>query len=182
MHREWDGDREWGDGEDDGYKSRSQKKRESTALQKRGEELAALSPALWKELPLTADLHDALKEARALKSREALRRQMQYIGRLMREMDEDGQDALLAALDALKEAARGDAGLMRRLEAMRDGLITPDAVAREAAVERTAAACPGLDAARLRHLAEAALADREKKRPPRHARELFRYLRESVTG
>ncbi len=171
---------EWDDGEDDGYKSRSQKKRESSALQKRGEELAALSPALWKDLPLTDDLHDALKEARAVKSREALRRQMQYIGRLMREMDEDGRDALLKALDALKDAARDDAGLMRRLEAMRDELIAPDAAAREAAVLRTVAAHPALDAARLRHLAEAALADREKKRPPRHARELFRYLRGGV--
>ena len=176
MRREWEAD------EDDGYKSRSQKKRESSALQKRGEELVALSPALWEDLPLTDDLREALGEARTVKSREALRRQMQYIGRLMREMDEDGREALLDALDALKDAARDDAGLMRRLEGMRDELMTPDAVAREAAAARMAEEYPALDAARLRHLAEAALADREKKRPPRHARELFRYLRGGVTG
>ena len=169
---------EWDD--DDGYKSRSQKKRESTALQKRGEELAALSPALWKELPLTPGLHDALREAAALKSREALRRQMQYIGRLMRELDDDEQQALLDGLDALRDAARQDAGQMHRLEALRDELLasgTTDETECEAAISRIVSLHPALDPARLRHLAEAAVADREKKRPPKHARELFRYLR-----
>ena len=53
--------------------------------------------------------------------------------------------------------------------------------ARAAAVERALAEFPALDQSRLAHLVEAALADREKKRPPKHARELFRYLRDTLT-
>lgn len=168
--------------DDDGWISRSRKKRESTALQKRGEELAALSPAVWKDLPLTEDLLEALREARDTKSHEARRRQMQYIGRLMRELDEDARQALLDGLDALGDAARHDAGLMHRLEALRDDLLAPDRADREAALARIVAGHPGLDAARLRHLSEAAASEREKKRPPRHARELFRYLRSVLGG
>ena len=80
-------------------KSRSQKKRESTWLQHRGEELAALAPAIQKQLPLTPDLAEALVLWRGLKSREAKRRHMQYIGRLIRELD--NQEKLLSALEHL---------------------------------------------------------------------------------
>ncbi len=81
-------------------KSRSQKKRESSALQKKGEELAALGPGTWKLLPLPELLAEALRELQGMKNHEARRRQMQYIGRLMRETDEESMQALLCALDA----------------------------------------------------------------------------------
>ena len=83
-------------------KSRSHKKRESTALQKRGEELAALGPGAWKTLPLPEGLLEALNDVQRMKSHEARRRQMQYIGRLMREADPEETDALLSALDDLQ--------------------------------------------------------------------------------
>jgi len=83
-------------------KSRSCKKRESTALQKRGEELAALGPGTWKALPLPEGLCEALYDIGRMKSHEARRRQMQYIGRLMREADPKEMDALLVALDDLQ--------------------------------------------------------------------------------
>jgi ribosome-associated protein len=65
-------------------KSRSQKKRESAALQQAGERLARLSPAEWADLDLPEELSAALCELRGMRTREARRRQMQYIGRLMR--------------------------------------------------------------------------------------------------
>ena len=157
-------------------KSRSQKKRESTALQDRGEELAALSPALQARLPLTPDLAEALTLWRGMKSHEARRRHLQYIGRLMREMD--NQEELLAALDGLKAEASRDAGRFARLEGLRDALLDPAEAVRAGALEQALAEFPALEQSRLLHLVEAALADREKKRPPRHARELFRYLRD----
>lgn len=67
--------------------SRSAKKRESTALQNLGEELAKLKPAERARLPLTPELVEALTELDRLTNREAVRRQKQYIGRLMREAD-----------------------------------------------------------------------------------------------
>ena len=87
-------------------KSRSQKKRESSALQEQGRFLAGLSPALWKKQPLSPDLDEALQAWRSMKTFEAQRRHMHYIGRLMRELDEEEQSALLAALDDLRYDAR----------------------------------------------------------------------------
>jgi ribosome-associated protein len=82
--------------EEDG-KSRSQKKRESTALQSYGEALACLSPMIWDRLPISNDLRRALDQWRGMKSWGAKRRHMQFIGRLMRELDEP--DDLFSALD-----------------------------------------------------------------------------------
>lgn len=70
--------------------SRSQRKRESSALQEVGEKLAALSPARQEGLPLPPDLRDALVEFRRISNREARRRHLQYIGRLMREAEAEG--------------------------------------------------------------------------------------------
>ena len=86
---------------EDKEKSRSQKKRESAALQEQGRFLAALSPAVWETLPLSRELVEALRDWRGMRTREAKRRQMQYIGRLMRELDEDAQSALPTALAEL---------------------------------------------------------------------------------
>ncbi|MCL1939846.1 MAG: DUF615 domain-containing protein [Desulfovibrionaceae bacterium] len=161
-------------------KSRSLKKRESTALQKRGEELAALGPGVWKTLPLPAGLFEALHDFRSMKNHEAGRRQMQYIGRLMREADAGEMEALLSALDGLRAGSRQEKDALRALEALRERLLDPEEKTRDAAVREALAAAPALSEAKLRHLAEAALAEREKQRPPKHARELFRYLRESI--
>lgn len=163
-------------------KSRSRKKRESTALQERGEFLAALPQAVQKTLPLDADLAAALAEWRGLRTREAKRRHLQYIGRLMRELDTEAQNTLLGALDDLQSEGRRAAEGLHGLERTRDALLGTDEDGRETALRETLRACPALDEARLRHLIAAALADREKKRPPRHARELFRYLREATPG
>lgn len=72
-------------GEEEKKISRSQKKRDSTQLQKIGEELANLAPAKLAGLPLTEDLEQAIAEYRKIKNKEAKRRQIQYLGRLMRE-------------------------------------------------------------------------------------------------
>ncbi|MGE4506027.1 MAG: ribosome biogenesis factor YjgA, partial [Desulfovibrionaceae bacterium] len=67
--------------------SRSQKKRDATALQALGEELAALGRESLRKAPLPPDIKEALLEARAMASHEARRRQMQFVGKLMREAD-----------------------------------------------------------------------------------------------
>lgn len=90
---------------DENHISRSQKKRDSTELQKIGEELAGLAPAKLALLPLTEDLENAFTEYRKLKSKEAKRRQLQYIGRLMREAQFESEangteDIVSAYLDA----------------------------------------------------------------------------------
>ena len=70
---------------EDDRPSRSQKKRDSTALQRMGEELTTLGSSVLAKMPLTPNIREAVLEWQRLSSHEGRRRQMQYIGRLMRE-------------------------------------------------------------------------------------------------
>lgn len=160
--------------EDDDYKSRSQKKRESTALQRAGEELSALSAKQRKTLGLPKELGDALDMWANLKTHEAKRRQMQFIGKLMREAD-DIEKILeeLARLNSHKQRNNEDFHLAERT---RTALIQDDESARELALQETLELFPHTKMVQLRHLVQATLNEREKKRPPKAFRELFRYL------
>ena len=157
-------------------KSRSQKKRESTALQKAGEALAALTPAARASLALPPDLAEALSEWQKTKTHEAKRRQMQFIGRLIRESEDT--EAILARLEDLQNNQHRQTEASARLEALRLRLLSDDEGERAAALEEALTALPRLNRTRLVHLVESARAEREKKRPPKHFRELFRYLRD----
>ena len=83
---------------DDGWVSRSQRKRDSAALQDLAEELTRLAPGQLRDLPLTPDLLDALHVWRRIDGRESRRRQLQYLGRLMRGEDAAAIASGLAAL------------------------------------------------------------------------------------
>lgn len=78
--------------------SRSERKRRAEALQKLGVRLTELRPAQLDSLQLPAELVSAIEEARRLRSRAALARQRQYIGRLMRELDTEVAERVLAAV------------------------------------------------------------------------------------
>lgn len=105
--------------------SRSAHKRRSLALQDLGEELTRLSPAAQKQLELPQELREALALYARLRDREGRRRQMQYIGRLMREMD---VEPLRAALAARKEVSAAATDRFHRIEQWRDRLLAaPDA-------------------------------------------------------
>ena len=78
--------------------SKSQKKRMQTALQDLGEQLIGLSDEQLASLALDERLNYAIQEARRMKSHEAKRRQKQYIGKLMRDIDQEPIHALLSSL------------------------------------------------------------------------------------
>lgn len=90
-------------GEDYRPPSRSQKKRDSSALQALGESLARRPKSARDKLPLTEDLQEAFDELDHLTQNEARRRQLQYIGRLMREALERGEVDELLALEGLNK-------------------------------------------------------------------------------
>jgi len=77
--------------------SRTDQKRQSTELQKLGVALLGLRPAVSSVLPLPGTLQDALTEARRITSFEGRRRQMQFIGRLMRQLEPATVDAIRRA-------------------------------------------------------------------------------------
>jgi ribosome-associated protein len=98
---------EYEDAEQDLPPSKSSRKRAAHAAQKLGERLTHMRPDETAGLPLSDALHDAIAEARRLRSRSALGRQYQFIGKLIRDIDIDALEAALAGqIDAQNTRAR----------------------------------------------------------------------------
>jgi len=150
--------------------SKGARKRAAHAAQDLGEELIALKDAELDALDLPEHVADAIREARRLKSRAALVRQRQYIGKLMRRLDLEPIRAALAFHD---ERHSREAQRFRRVESWRDRLLREGAPA----VEELARWQPGLDIADWQ--ARVARAQQAQAQgDPAPARELFRALRE----
>ena len=150
--------------------SKSQKKRDMHALQEMGAALVDLSPERLDRIDMPEELRRALGEAQRLSRHEARRRQMQYIGRLMRDVD---PAPIREALDAVRGASALETARQHRLERLRERLLEDEAVLTEIGT-----AHPGADITRLKQLRRGALHEREAGKPPKNYRELFRALRE----
>jgi ribosome-associated protein len=124
--------------------SRSKLKAESDALQKLGVQLLDLPESRWEKLDLPEKLFDALKEAKRITNFEGKRRQMQYIGKLMRKVD---PAPIEAAVVAAKKGSATETLSLHRAERWRDDLI-----ADEGTLERWMAEYPQTDAQHLRSL------------------------------
>lgn len=161
------------DGAEGERPSKSQLKREMTALQELGERLLALPPQKLRELPVPEKLFDAIELARRIKDREGLRRQRQYIGRLMRDID---PEPLRDALSQDGATHRAEVAAMHSAEQWRERLLREP---REAEAFRRR--YPGADA-ELDRLVVAARAEAGAARPGRRYRELFRLLRDTIAA
>src|SRR5690606_38175808 len=106
-----------------GKPSKSHVKREMLALQDLGKQLVELSSDQLKRLPLSDELHDAVRLAQRTTSREGRRRQIHYVGKLMRKAP---AEAIRNQLDIWKNGSRAEAAAMHRLEALRDLLLRDD--------------------------------------------------------
>jgi ribosome-associated protein len=156
---------------DDVPLSKTRRKQAMEELQALGEELATLSADRLKKIELPESLRDALRQVQKMtRSDEARRRQMQYIGRLMRDIDPEPIREVLSVV-------RGDSATanahMHRLERLREAILADERVLGEIAGEY-----PGADLQHLRALRRAALKEQENAKPPRSYRALFRALRE----
>ena len=152
--------------------STTQRKRQMHALQALGEMLVALPAERLAELDLPEALREALLHARQISKWGARRRQMQYIGKLMREVD---AAAIRSRLDGWKHAAARDIARLHRAEHWRDRLLE-DESALGALLEHH----PGADVQRLRTLIRNARQEAQTSPPPRSARALFQALRELI--
>jgi ribosome-associated protein len=149
--------------------SKTRRKHQMLELQTLGEALTALSEEQLAQLELPERLLDAVLQAKSIHKFGALRRQLQYIGRLMREVD---SDAIAARLDAWKGVSREATARLHLLERWRDRLLDDDG-----AVSELATSYPGCDTQRLRTLIRNARQERDAGRPPRNFRALFQELR-----
>jgi ribosome-associated protein len=155
--------------------SKTRLKAEMQALQETGESLARLGREQIERMPISDKLRDAIREYWRITHFSARRRQLQYIGKLMREED---AGAIRAALANLRGASAVEIARQYRLEALRARLLAHEAEA----LSEIAAAHPAADLTHLRQLRRAALKEVAEQKPPRHFRALFRALKEMETA
>jgi ribosome-associated protein len=149
--------------------SKTKQKQAMLELQVLGAALVELPESQLAALSLRADLHAAVLECKRIRSHEARRRQMQFIGRLMREVD---AAPIRAALESLDNGSAQAAAYHRRLEAWRERLLADDG-----ALTAFAAEHPGADLQVLRTLIRNSRRELKEGRSPRAYRELFRLIR-----
>jgi ribosome-associated protein len=152
--------------------SKTQRKKEMTALQALGTRLVALNAAQLAQVPLPDNLREAIAFAQKVTAHEARRRQLQYVGKLMRQVE---PGPIEAALEALGGESRAAVALMHHCERWRDRLLDDDDALTELLRQ-----LPGVPLATetqsLRSTIRAARRERDAGQPPKHARELYRWL------
>jgi ribosome-associated protein len=158
--------------EDDKPVSKTRRKKDMHARQALGEALVALTPAQLSGLSLPESLADAIAAARRIPTFEGQRRQMQYIGRLMRDID---PEPIAARLAALRHGRAQDNARQHEAERWRERLLAEDS-----ALTELAAARPGLDTQQLHTLVRNARRELARGAAPKANRALFRLLRESL--
>jgi ribosome-associated protein len=155
--------------------SKTQRKQAMADLQGLGEELVGLSTDRLKKIDIPDFLRDAVREAqRMTRHDEARRRQMQYIGKLMRDVD---PEPIRAALALVRGESAGETAKLHRLERLRTDFLADEKVLHEIAT-----LYPGADLQHLRSLRRSALKEREQNKPPRCYRAIFQALKELETG
>lgn len=157
--------------------SKSQLKREMTALQKLGEELIAQSRDRVKSVPMPEDVRDAILECQQIKDHEGRRRQLQYVGKKMRSLEEHEVAAIQQTLDSWKGLSKADTAALHALERRRDRLLADDGALTQLLAEH-----PELDAQQLRTLIRNARKEQAESKPPKAYREIFQILKQLKSG
>jgi ribosome-associated protein len=152
-------------------KSKSQLKREMNALQDLGTALIKLGAKDLAKVPLPDNLAEAIHHARSIKSHGALRRQMQYIGKLMRDVD---AEPIRQALDSIRQTGQRSTAHFHAVEQWRDRLIKEG----QGALDAFIAEHPEADRQQLRQLMLNAEREHKQNKPPKSSRTLFRLIRE----
>jgi ribosome-associated protein len=148
--------------------SKTRRKQQMHELQSVGKMLVKLSPEKLARIHLPEALREAVADAQRMTKHEAVRRQMQYIGRLMRDVD---AEPIVEQLNALEAPSRKQTAIFHVAERWRLALIDDPA-----AVSGFVKEFPEADADRLKALALDAAEEKRTGRPPRQFRELFHVL------
>ena len=156
--------------QEDDFVSKSQLKREMEAVQAIGERLITLKPEQLQQLDLPDTLRDAVELAKRITSHGALRRQKQYIGKLMRNIEIEPIEAKFAEWE---RGNRAQTAKLHQLERWRERLLADDK-----ALGELIEAYPQADVQHLRTLMRNAKKEQTANKPPKSSRELFKVLRD----
>ncbi|MFZ6817348.1 ribosome biogenesis factor YjgA [Undibacterium sp. Ji22W] len=153
--------------------SKSELKRQMTALQKMGQELVDSARDRVKRVPMPEDVRDAILECQNITNHEGRRRQMQFVGKKMRTLDEAEVALIQKTIDSWKGASKSETAAMHSLERKREKLLTKDEALTELLAEN-----PELDVQHLRTLIRNARKEQAENKPPKAYREIFQILKE----
>ena len=151
--------------------SKSQQKRDMEALKKLGWRLLEFSDDALRQLALPDTLLDAIRTAQRIKSNSARKRQLQFIGKLMRDID---ATPIRKAIDAADHHHSSQTREFHLVEELREKLLAEG----DGALPEVLSHFPRCDRQHLRKLVRQARKEQETGQPPRASRLLFRYLRE----
>ncbi len=157
--------------------SKSQKKRDVEALQKVGQQLVEAPADRVKRITLPENLKVAIEECRKIKSHEGKRRQLQFIGKIMRGLDEEDIAAINKAIESWSGQSKAETAAMHALEKQREKLLANDA-----ALTALLADHPKMDAQHLRNLIRNARKEQAENKPPKAYREIFQILKQLQAG
>ncbi len=161
--------------DDDQPISKSQRKRDSTALQKLGAELEALPKDRLLRVPLPEAVADAIFAARKITNHEGKRRQMQFVGKVMRNLDEEEVAAIQSALEGFKGTSKAETAKLHLIERWRDLLLADDANLTKFLGEH-----PSVDVQAVRNIIRNARKEKESGKPPKYYRELFQAIKTAL--
>lgn len=148
--------------------SKSEIKRDAEALKKLGEKLVNLNKAKLDKIPLDEKLLEAIELAQRLQ-KEAKRRQLQYIGKLLRNIE---AEPIQEALEKLENKHNQQQAMLHKLEMLRDTLIADNEALTQFLAEH-----PDADRQHLRNLIRSAQKEKEQNKPPKAYRDIFQYLK-----
>ncbi len=151
--------------------SKSQRKRDLHELKQLGLKLLDFSDDALRQLDLPEQLLEALLTAKRIHSHVARKRQLQYIGKLMKDIDAEPIRAVVATREHQHLTSTREFHL---LESLREALLAEG----DEAVPRVLAEFPRTDRQQLRKLVRQARREQETGQPPGASRALFRFLRE----
>ncbi|MET3107615.1 ribosome-associated protein [Oxalobacteraceae bacterium GrIS 2.11] len=153
--------------------SKSQLKREMTALQKLGQELIDQPRDRVKRVPMPDDVRDAILECQLIKDHEGRRRQLQFVGKKMRSLEPEEVEAIQRTIDSWRGASKAETATMHSFEKKRDRLLADDKALTELLEQH-----PHLEAQHLRTLIRNARKEQAENKPPKAYREIFQILKQ----
>jgi len=157
--------------------SKSQLKRDMTALQKLGAELIAEPRERVKRVPMPEDVRDAILECQQITDHEGRRRQLQYVGKKMRTLEDEEVALIRKTIDSWKQPSRAETAALHAIERRRDKLLADDG-----ALTDLRAQYPDLDVQQMRTMIRNARREQAENKPPKAYREIFQALKQLQTG
>ena len=152
--------------------SKSQLKRDMTALQKMGAVLVAAPSDRVKRVPMPVDVLEAIMECQQITDHEGRRRQLQYVGKKMRTLEDSEVAVIQTAIDSWNGASKSETAALHAIERQRERLLADDN-----ALTALREKYPDLDIQHARNLIRNARKEQAEQKPPKAYREIFQLLK-----